>query len=149
MSANFLIFGVTRSSILTLVNLTNVRLELQSQKLHWCKLRKNFCSWSLASKSTLEEQYFIDSEPKGEGISSKIDQLVAIYTSKFKWQWWAQFLSQTFQILEINLSFEAGKMTQLYLIKISLSFWYTINGNEFPLQLKRPPRLSLLYQNQL
>ena len=30
---------------------------------------------------TLEEQYFIVSEPKGEVISSKIDQVVAIYTS--------------------------------------------------------------------
>jgi hypothetical protein len=64
----------------------------------------------------LEEQYFIDSEPKGEVISSKIDQLAAIYTSKLKWAWRAQFLSHTLQILEIDLSFEAG------LIKISFSF---------------------------
>ena len=35
-------------------------------------LRKNFWSGSLAYKDTLEEQYFIDSEPKGEVISSKI-----------------------------------------------------------------------------
>jgi hypothetical protein len=57
----------------------------------------------------LEEQYFIDSEPKGEVISSKIDRLAAIYTSKFKWAWRAQFLSHTLQILEINLSFEVVK----------------------------------------
>jgi hypothetical protein len=70
----------------------------------------------------LEEQYFFDSEPKGEVLSSKIDRLAAIYTSKFKWAWRAQFLSHTLQILEINLSFEAGKMILLYLIKISFSF---------------------------
>ena len=70
----------------------------------------------------LGKQYFIDSEPKGEVISSKIDQLAAIYTSKFKWAWWAQFLSHTLQILEINLSVEAVKMILLYLIKISFSF---------------------------
>ena len=38
----------------------------------------------MVQKTTLEEQYFIDSEPKGEVISSKIEQLAAIYTSKFK-----------------------------------------------------------------
>ena len=67
----------------------------------------------------MEEQYFTDSEPKREVISSKIDRLAAIYTSKFKWAWRAQFLSYTLQILEINLSFEAVKMIPLYLIKIS------------------------------
>jgi hypothetical protein len=72
-------------------------------------LRKNFWSGSLAYKGTLEKQYFIDSEPKGEVISSNIDQLAAIYTSKFKWAWRAQFLSHTLQNLEINLSFEAVK----------------------------------------
>ena len=77
---------------------------------------------SLAYKGTLEKQYFIDSEPKGEVISSKIDRLSAIYTSKFKWEWRAQFLSHTLQILEINLSFEAFKMILIYLIKISCSF---------------------------
>jgi hypothetical protein len=40
---------------------------------------------SLAYKTTLEEQYFIDSEPKGEVISPKIDRLAAIFISKFKW----------------------------------------------------------------
>jgi hypothetical protein len=70
-------------------------------------LWKNFWSGSLAYKGTLEEQYFIDSEPKGEVITSEIDQLAAIYTSKFRWAWRAQFLSHTPQILEINLSFEA------------------------------------------
>ena len=33
----------------------------------------------LALKDTFEKQYFIVSEPKGEVISSKIDQLAAIY----------------------------------------------------------------------
>ena len=66
------------------------------------KLPKNFWCGSLASKSTLKEQYFIDSEPKGEVISFKINQFTAIYTSKFKWAWWAKFLSRTLQILEIN-----------------------------------------------
>ena len=85
-------------------------------------LRKNFWSGSLAYKSTLEKQYFIDSEPKGEVISSKIDRVAAIYTSKFKWAWRAQFLSHTLQMLEINLSFEVFKMILLYLINISFSF---------------------------
>ena len=70
----------------------------------------------------LEEQYFIDSETKGEVISFKIDRSVAIYTSKLKCAWGAQFLSHTIQILEINLSFEAGKMILPYQIKISFSF---------------------------
>ena len=35
-------------------------------------------------------------------ISTKIVRVAAIYTSKFKWVWRAQFLSHTFQILEIN-----------------------------------------------
>ena len=70
-------------------------------------LRKNFWSGSLAYKSTLEKQYFIVSEPKVEVISSKIDRVAAIYTSKFKWAWRAQFLSHTLQILEINHFFEA------------------------------------------
>ena len=33
--------------------------------------------WSLAYKITLEEQYFIVSEPKGIVISSKIDRMAA------------------------------------------------------------------------
>jgi hypothetical protein len=41
-------------------------------------LRKNFWSGSLAYKGTLKKQYFVDSEPKEEVISSKIDRLVAI-----------------------------------------------------------------------
>ena len=61
----------------------------------------------------MEKQYFIDSEPKGEVISSKIDQLVAIYTSKFKWAWRGQFLSHTLQILEINQSLEAVKVSDI------------------------------------
>ena len=87
-----------------------------------CQLRKNVWSRTLAYKSTLEKQYFIVSEPKVEVISSKIDRLMAIYTSKFKWAWWAQFLRHTHQILEINLSFEADKIIVIYLIKISFSF---------------------------
>ena len=47
-------------------------------KSDWRKLRKSFWSWSLAFKRTLEKQYFIDSEPKGEVISSKIDKLADI-----------------------------------------------------------------------
>jgi hypothetical protein len=38
-------------------------------------LQKNLWSGSLAYKDTLEKQYFIDSEPKEEVLSSKIDQL--------------------------------------------------------------------------
>ena len=78
------------------------------------RLPKNFWCGSLASKSTLKEQYFIDSEPKGEVISSKIDRLAAIYISKFKWVWRAQSLSHIFQILEMNLSFEADELILLY-----------------------------------
>ena len=85
-------------------------------------LRKNFWSGSLAYESTLKKQYFIDSEPKGEFISSKIDRLAAISTSKFKWPWWAQFLSHTLQISEINLSFEVVKLILPYLINISFNF---------------------------
>ena len=75
------------------------------------------------------------SEPKVEVISSKIDRMAAIYTSKFKWAWRAQFLSHTLQILEINLFFEAVKMVLLYLVKISFSFWNKKIGNEFSLHL--------------
>ena len=68
-----------------------------------CQLRKkNFWSGTLAYKSTLEKQHFIVSEPKVEVISFKTDRVAAIYTSKFKWAWRAQFLSHTLQILEIN-----------------------------------------------
>ena len=70
------------------------KLELSPQNFHYDVLYPLY--------SALEEQYFIESEPKGEVTSSKIDQLAAIYTSKFKWAWWAQFLSRTLQILEIH-----------------------------------------------
>ena len=43
-------------------------------------------------------------------------------TSKFKWALRAQFLSHTLQISEINLSFEAIKLTLLYLINIFFLF---------------------------
>ena len=70
-------------------------------KSRWQKLQINFCSGSLASKSTLEEHYFIDSEP---------------FVLQMGWR--AQFLSHTLQILGINISFEAGRMILVYLIKI-------------------------------
>ena len=79
---------------------TSMGPELQSQNRIDVNYKKNFWSGSLAYKTTLENQYYIDSERKEEVISSKIDQLVAIYTSKFKWAW---LLRHTFQILEINL----------------------------------------------
>ena len=85
-------------------------------------ITKKIWSGSLAYKSTLEKQYFIVSEPKVEVISSKIDRLAAIYTSKFKWAWRAQFFSRTLQILETNQFFEAVKMVLLYLVNISFSF---------------------------
>ena len=37
--------------------------------------------------------------------------------------WRAQFLSHTFQILEINLSLEAVKIIILYLMKFFFIFW--------------------------
>ena len=94
-------------------------MELQSQNRVVVSYEKNHLIWEL---STLEEQYFVDYEPKGEVISSKINQLVAIYASKFKWAWPAQFLCHTLQILEINLSFEAGKIILLYMINFFFRF---------------------------
>ena len=47
----------------------------------------------------------------------------------------AQFLSHTLQILEINQFFETTEMVQLYLVKLTFSFWYKKNGNEFSLHL--------------
>ena len=52
--------------------------EFDSAKSRWRMLQKNFWSGSLAYKTTLEKQYFIDSELKVEVISSKIDGLAAI-----------------------------------------------------------------------
>ena len=55
----------------------------------------NFCSdleyKNQKDKILLEKQYFIDFETKGEVISSKIDRLAAVYTSKFKWAWALNF----------------------------------------------------------
>jgi hypothetical protein len=85
-------------------------------------LRTNGWSGSLAYKSTLEKQYFIVSEPKGEVFNSKIDQMATISTSSLKWAGQAQFLSPTHQILEINQFFEAVKMVLLHLVKMSFSF---------------------------
>ena len=94
-----------------------MRLELQSQKSIDLSFGKTFDLGAIASISTLEEQYVIDSEPKEEFIWLQNDQLAAIYmyTSKFKGAWWAQFLSHTLQTLEINLSFEAVKLILRYL----------------------------------
>ena len=83
-------------------------------------LRKNFWSGSLAYKSILEKQYFIVSEPKVEVISSKINRVAAIYTSKFKWAWRAQFLSHTFQILEINLLKLVSDIQKMEMSSISI-----------------------------
>ncbi len=47
-------------------------------------LRKNFWSGSLAYKTTLVKPYFIDSEPKGEVISSKAFFFPDIASSKHK-----------------------------------------------------------------
>ena len=76
--------------------------ELQSQNHVDLYYKKNFWSGSLAYKSTLEKQYFIVSEPKVEVISSKIDRMAAIYTSKIKWVWRAQFLSCSRRTLHLT-----------------------------------------------
>ena len=55
-----------------------VRPKQQSQNQVDVDYKKNCWSGSLAYKSTLEKQYFIVSEPKGEVISSKIDRMAAI-----------------------------------------------------------------------
>ena len=68
------------------------------EREHVANYGKKLLVWDLS----LQKQYFIVSEPKVEVISFKIDRLAAIYTSKFKWKWRAQFLSHTLQILEIN-----------------------------------------------
>ena len=60
-----------------LVNLTSMGPELQNQNRVDVNYKKKW-SGSLAYKGTLEKQYFIDSEPEGEVISSKVDRLVAI-----------------------------------------------------------------------
>ena len=67
-----------RHAHLNFWNLTSMGPELQSHKRFDVCYGKNFWSGSLAYKSTLEKQYFIVSEPKGEVISSKIDRLAAI-----------------------------------------------------------------------
>ena len=92
----------------------------------------NNCHITYYALKTLEEQYFIDSELKGEVISSKIDQLAAINTLKFKWAWRAQFLSQTLQILEINLSFEAVKL-----------IYYTLSKSHLVSDIKKMKKSSL------
>ena len=112
-----------------------MRPALQSKNCVDVNYGKMIWSGTLAYKSTLEKQYFIVSEPKVEVISSKIDRMAAIFTSKFKWAWRAQFLSHTLQILEINLFFEAVKMVLLYLVKISFSFRNKKIGNKFSLHL--------------
>ena len=100
-----------------------VTLTICRVKIVLTLITKKLLVWSLAYKTTLVKQYFMDSEPKAEVINFKIDQLAAIWTSKFKWAWRAQFLSHTLQIFEINLSFDVFKMILQYLINISFSFW--------------------------
>jgi hypothetical protein len=63
--------------------------------------------WELAYKATLENQYFIDSEPKGEVISFKIIDWWPFILKNSNGHGGLNFLSHTLQILEINLSFEA------------------------------------------
>ena len=57
-----------------LVKLNNMGPELQSQYRVDVNYKKKLLVWELR----LQRQYFIDSEPKGEVISSKIDRLAAI-----------------------------------------------------------------------
>ena len=52
--------------------------ELQSQKPVDVNYEKTVGLGAWLTKSTLEKQYFIVSKPKGEVISSKIDQMAAI-----------------------------------------------------------------------
>ena len=61
-----------------MVTLTIPSPELQSQNRVDIIYEKTFSLGAQLKKTTLEEQYFIDSEPKGEVISSKIDRLAAI-----------------------------------------------------------------------
>ena len=55
-----------------MVTLTSMGAKLQSQNQVDVNYEKNCWSGSLAYKSTLEKQYFIVSEAKGE-VSYKID----------------------------------------------------------------------------
>jgi hypothetical protein len=61
-----------------LVTLTSMGPKLKSQNRVAVNYEKNCWSGSLAYMDTLEKQYFIVSEPKGEVTSSKIDQMAAI-----------------------------------------------------------------------
>ena len=56
-----------------LVKVTSLGPKMQSQNRIDVNYEKNFWSGSLAYKTTLEKQCFIDSEPKGEVINLKID----------------------------------------------------------------------------
>ena len=98
-------------------------------------LRKNFWSGSLDYKGTLEKQYFIVSDPKVEVISTKIDRVAAIYTSKFKWAWRVLIFEPHSSNFGNQLIFEAVKMVLLYPVKISFSFRNKKIGNEFSLYL--------------
>ena len=63
----------TWKQIMMSFKLTKMRLELQGQNCVDVNYRKTSgLGACLASKSTLEEHYFIDSEPNGEVISSQI-----------------------------------------------------------------------------
>ena len=66
-----------RHAHLNLVNLTSLGPELQGQNRVDVNYEKTF-GLRASYKSTLEEQYFIESEPKVEVISSKIDRMAAI-----------------------------------------------------------------------
>ena len=61
-----------------LVTLTSMGPELQSQNRFDFNYEKKFSLRAIAYKITLEEQYLIDFEQKGEVISSKIHRLAAI-----------------------------------------------------------------------
>ena len=65
------------------------------------------------------------SEPKGEVISSKIDRVAAIYTSKFKWAWQAQFLSHIHEFLQNYLFFKDLQMILVSFFEIFDGFWST------------------------
>ena len=94
-----------------------------------------FWSGSLAYKTTLEKQYFIVSEPKVEVISSKIGRVAAIYTSKFKWAWRAQFLSHTLQILEKVIFFEDLQEILLSFLEIFIITKVTKNAPSLSVQV--------------
>ena len=101
-------------------------------------LRKHFWSGTLAYKSTLEKQYFSVSEPKVEVISSKIDRVAAIYTSKFKWAWRAQFLGHTLKLWKST-----------YLLKLLKWFYYSWSKSLLVSDIKKTAMSSLFIHRDL